>query len=114
MGDDISWICPSDLTGYTNVYISKGANSITSAGLQNSSAKMLPKETVLVSSRAPVGYVAIAANPLCTNQGFRSLIIKEKVADPKFIYYSLKVYPVCLKLLLLVLLPELSADHLRK
>jgi len=112
---DISWICPSDLTGYTNVYISKGANSITSAGLQNSSAKMLPKETVLVSSRAPVGYVAIAANPLCTNQGFRSLIIKEKVADPKFIYYSLKVYRSVLEAFASgATFPELSGSSFKK
>lgn len=112
---DISWICPSDLTGYTNVYISKGANSITSAGLQNSSAKMLPKETVLVSSRAPVGYVAIAANPLCTNQGFRSLIIKEKVADPKFIYYSLKVYRSVLEAFASgPTFPELSGSSFKK
>ena len=70
----IPWISPADLSGYTDVYISKGAKNITTLGLEKSSAKMLPTNTVCLSSRAPIGYVVIAGNPLCTNQGFKSFL----------------------------------------
>lgn len=58
----IPWISPADLSGYTEIYISKGAKNITELGLEKSSAKMLPTNTVCLSSRAPIGYVAVAAN----------------------------------------------------
>lgn len=57
---DISWITPRDLTGYTKMYISKGKRNITQLGLEKSSARLLPKGTILLSSRAPIGYLAIA------------------------------------------------------
>ena len=69
----IPWISPADLSGYTDIYISKGAKNITALGLEKYSAKMLPTNTVCLSSRAPIGYVVIAENPLCTNQGFLSV-----------------------------------------
>ena len=62
---NIPWISPADLTGYTNVYISKGAKNITEEGMKKSSTKLLPKGTVLLSSRAPIGYLAIAQNDIC-------------------------------------------------
>jgi type I restriction enzyme S subunit len=86
---DISWISPSDLTGYKNKTIKKGTKSITEIGLKNSSARLMPKGSVLFSSRAPIGYVVIADNELCTNQGFKSIIPYENV-DSNFIYYYLK------------------------
>lgn len=86
---NISWISPSDLTGYKNKTIKKGAKSITEIGLKNSSTRLMPKGSVLFSSRAPIGYVAIADNELCTNQGFKSIIPNENV-DSDFIYYYLK------------------------
>lgn len=61
-GGKINWITPADLSNYTNKYIEKGRRSITKIGLYNSSAKLLPKGSVLFSSRAPIGYVAIAKN----------------------------------------------------
>ena len=61
---DISWITPKDLSNYTKVFIKKGERSITQIGLDNSSAKLLPKHTILFSSRAPIGYVVIAKNNL--------------------------------------------------
>ena len=67
---NIPWLTPKDLSGYNNRYISKGERNITKQGLQNSSTKMLPKGTVLLTSRAPIGYLAIAENEVCTNQGF--------------------------------------------
>ena len=68
-GGHISWLTPKDLSGYSDKYISGGERSITEDGLKNSSAKILPKDSVLITSRAPIGYVAIASKPLATNQG---------------------------------------------
>ena len=71
-GGNIPWLTPKDLTGYNKIFISSGERFITEEGLDNSSTKLLPQGTVLLSSRAPIGYVAIASNPICTNQGFKS------------------------------------------
>ena len=71
---NIPWLTPRDLTGYSKVYISHGERFITESGLKNSSAKLMPKGTVLLTSRAPIGYVVIAENGICTNQGFKSLV----------------------------------------
>ena len=86
---NISWITPKDLASFTGRYIKKGERSITKKGFESCSTKMLPKNSILFSSRAPIGYVAIAANDLCTNQGFKSFIPGEKV-DYLFMYYVLK------------------------
>jgi type I restriction enzyme S subunit len=88
-GGDIPWISPVDLSGFVQKYISVGRKSITMSGLQKSSAKLLPIGTVLFSSRAPIGYVAIANNELCTNQGFKSVTPNPEV-DSELLYYSLK------------------------
>ena len=85
----IAWITPADLTDYTLKYISKGRRNISDAGLKNSSARIIPKGSILFSSRAPIGYVAIASNELCTNQGFKNLIPSKNV-DSEFVYYYLK------------------------
>lgn len=85
----IPWISPADLSGYTDIYISKGAKNITELGLEKSSTKMLPTNTVCLSSRAPIGYVAIAANPLCTNQGFKSFL-PALCYLPRYLYWYLK------------------------
>jgi type I restriction enzyme S subunit len=87
---EISWLTPRDLTGYTNKFISKGERNITEDGLKNSSARMMPKGTVLMTSRAPIGYIAIAEKELCTNQGFKSFIVDEDIIDNEFLYYQLK------------------------
>lgn len=86
---DIPWLTPKDLSGYNFRYISRGERNISELGLKNSSAKLLPKGTVLFTSRAPIGYVAIAKNKVTTNQGFKSLILKEGHI-PEFFYYLLK------------------------
>lgn len=86
---DIPWVTPADLTGYADKYISHGARYITQRGLIGSGARMLPEGTVLFSSRAPIGYVAIAKKSLCTNQGFKSFILGSGIAS-EYIYYFLK------------------------
>lgn len=87
---DIPWITPKDLSRYEKVYISCGERNITTEGLNNSSAQLLPKNTILFSSRAPIGYVAIAANEVTTNQGFKNLICNKEIVDYKYLYYWLK------------------------
>lgn len=88
-GGEIQWISPSDLTKYTEKRIKQGAKSITELGLKKSSAKLMPKGSILFSSRAPIGYVAIADGELCTNQGFKSIIPNDFI-DSDFLYYFLK------------------------
>jgi type I restriction enzyme, S subunit len=85
---EIPWVTPADLTGYTKKFIGKGRRNLTKRGLDHSSAALLPAGAVLFSSRAPVGYVAIASNPLATNQGFKNLILQDWIS-PDYVYYYL-------------------------
>lgn len=85
----IPWITPADLSDYNEVYISHGRRNITQLGLEKSSAKLMPENTVLLSSRAPIGYVAIAANDICTNQGFKSFLPSIHFI-PEYLYWFLK------------------------
>ena len=66
-GDGIPWLTPADLGGYSELYISRGARDLSEKGSKGSSATLMPAGTVLFTSRAPIGYVAIAANPISTN-----------------------------------------------
>ena len=91
-GGKIPWITPKDLSNHKFVFISRGERNISKLGLKKSSAKLMPEGTVLFSSRAPIGYVAIAKNEISTNQGFKSVICNEKIVNNKFVYYSLKNY----------------------
>ena len=90
-GGDIPWITPKDLSSFNGRYISRGERNITEKGLASCSAQMMPKDAVLFTSRAPIGYVAIASQSVCTNQGFKSIVVNGK-ADPLFVYYLLKHY----------------------
>ena len=85
----IAWITPKDLAGFSGRFISCGERNITEMGLKSCSAQLMPKHTVLFSSRAPIGYIAIAAKEVCTNQGFKSVIPNENT-DYMFLYYLLK------------------------
>ena len=85
----ISWITPKDLSAFNGRYIFRGERNITEIGLRSCSTKLLPKNTVLFSSRAPIGYLAIAAKEMCTNQGFKS-VIPNADTDYMFLYYLLK------------------------
>lgn len=88
-GGSIPWITPKDLSSFKGRYITSGERNITEKGLASCSAQMMPKDAVLFTSRAPIGYIAIASQSVCTNQGFKSIVINEK-ADPLFVYYLLK------------------------
>jgi type I restriction enzyme S subunit len=78
------------LTNYTNRFISRGERNITEAGLSKSSARMVHKNTILLASRAPIGYMAIASNDVCTNHGFKSIVVNPQNADYNFVYYLLQ------------------------
>lgn len=86
---NIPWISPKDLSNHIRLFTSHGENSITQAGLKNSSTKLLPKNTILFSSRAPIGYLSIAKNQIATNQGFKS-VIPDKGYPYWFIFELLK------------------------
>lgn len=88
-GGNIAWITPKDLATFSGRYIQRGERYITEIGLKSCSTQLLPQNTILFSSRAPIGYVAIAANEVCTNQGFKSVIPNEDT-DPLFLFYLLK------------------------
>lgn len=73
-GDGVPWITPADLGGSADLYVSRGSRDLSERGARSASAAIMPTGTVLFTSRAPIGYVAIAANPISTNQGFKSII----------------------------------------
>ena len=85
----IAWITPKDLSNNKSKFVSHGENDITELGLRNSSASIMPEGTVLFSSRAPIGYIAIAAGEVTTNQGFKSVVPKPEIGTP-FVYFFLK------------------------
>lgn len=86
--DEINWISPADLTGYSAKTIKKGAKSVSKIGLANSSAKVMPAGSVHFSTRAPIGYVVISSEPLATNQGFKSLVPAPGIFN-EYVYYYL-------------------------
>lgn len=88
-GGTISWITPKDLAGFSGRFISQGERNITEQGLKSCSTQLMPAHTVLFSSRAPIGYIAIANQKVCTNQGFKSVVPNEDT-DYMFLYYLLK------------------------
>ena len=85
----IAWITPKVLSNNKSKFVSHGENDITELGLRNSSASIMPEGTVLFSSRAPIGYIAIAAGEVTTNQGFKSVVPKPEIGTP-FVYFFLK------------------------
>lgn len=85
---DIPWITPKDLSSLASRYISRGERNISKKGYNSCSTQLVPAGTVLFSSRAPIGYIAIAENELCTNQGFKSIEPNEDT-DSLFLYYLL-------------------------
>ncbi len=88
-GTGIAWLTPADLSGYTKKNISFGARDLSRQGYNSSSAKILPKGSLLFSSRAPIGYVAIAQNDISTNQGFKNFVFPYGV-DSDYAYYYLR------------------------
>lgn len=90
-GGDIIWITPKDLSDQKSKFTFHGERNITQKGFSSCSTHMLPKGTILMSSRAPIGLVSIASNELCTNQGFKNLVPKE-IIDNAYLYYYIKMH----------------------
>lgn len=86
--DGIAWITPKDLSIDKSKFIAHGENDISELGYRNSSAMMMPAGTVLFSSRAPIGYIAIASDDVTTNQGFKSVVPHSEIGTP-YVYYFL-------------------------
>lgn len=85
------WVTPKDLSSLNSIYIKETPERITDSGLKNSSAEMLPIGSVLFSSRAPIGHIAITSTAMCTNQGFKSFIPGKSV-DALYLYFCLKYH----------------------
>jgi len=88
-GTGFAWLTPADLSGYMEKYISHGSRDLSEKGLATSSAKLMPAGALLFSSRAPIGYVAIAANEISTNQGFKNFVFSNEIVST-YAYYYLK------------------------
>lgn len=89
---NIVWFTPKDLSDQKTKYVSKGERNITKAGYDSCSTTMLPPKTVLMSSRAPIGLLAISTCECCTNQGFKSIVCDEAKLNPEYLYYYLKYH----------------------
>ena len=88
---NIRWVTPKDISKLIGPVLQDSPEKITQTGYENCSTTLLPKGSILFSSRAPIGLVAIAGRPMCTNQGFKSLIPGSSV-DSGYLYWCMKHY----------------------
>lgn len=88
---NILWVTPKDLSLLTTKYIKHTESMITQTGLNHSSAKMFPKHSIVMSTRAPVGYLAINEIDMCSNQGIKAIICDNTLVDYNYLYYLLKI-----------------------
>jgi type I restriction enzyme S subunit len=87
---DIPWITPKDISIQRKKYIIKGERNITQKGLKTIGSRLLPKGTILFSSRAPIGLMSISFNEISTNQGFKNMVCKPGKVFSEYLYYLLK------------------------
>jgi predicted GIY-YIG superfamily endonuclease len=87
---NICWVTPKDLSHLNGAYISDTPRKLTQSGLDSCGASILPSNSVLFSSRAPIGHVAINSVPMATNQGFKSFVPKDNRVNAKFLYHWLR------------------------
>ena len=91
---DVPWLTPKEVTRANGaLYVSSTERSITEAGLSSSAAKLMPAGTVMLTKRAPVGAVAVAAIPMCTNRGFLNFVCGPKLMAPYLAYWLLANRP---------------------
>lgn len=88
---NINWVTPKDLSLLKSKRIYQTESTITELGIINSSTKIFPKNSVILSSRAPVGYVAINDNDMCSNQGIKAIVCNKSIVDYNYLYYLLKI-----------------------
>ncbi len=87
-GEEIQWLTPKDMGKLQNRYVATTERQITKSGLENSSAKVIPKKSIILSCRAPIGHVAINEVPMSFNQGCKGLVPKSKMLT-EYLYYFL-------------------------
>ena len=110
----IAWITPKDLSRCASKFVRKGEIDITRKGLEASSTTIMPEGTILFSSRAPIGYIAIAGGDVSTNQGFKSVVPYGCIGTP-YVYYFLKhSTPVIENLASGSTFPEISASAMKQ
>ena len=88
-GGDIVWITPKDLSNQKSKYIYTSNSKITKKGYESCSTTMLPLHTICLTSRAPIGLIGISKVELCTNQGFKNIIVNDKKCFYEYLYYFL-------------------------
>ena len=86
-GEGIAWLTPADLSGYKKKCIARGARDLSIDGYSSCSAKLMQAGAILFSSRAPIGYVAVASNEIATNQGFKSFVFTDDIYTDYAYYY---------------------------
>lgn len=86
---NIPWATPTDVTTLDSLFIKRTKEAITETGLKESSARLVPAGTVLMTSRATIGYTAVATQPMATNQGFANLVCGERIL-PEYLAYWLR------------------------
>lgn len=89
---DIHWVTPKDLSVLQQKLLEDTPRKITKKGLQSCSARILPPQSVLFSSRAPIGLVAINSIPVCTNQGFKSMVPRVDLLSADYLFWWLKTH----------------------
>lgn len=89
---EIVWITPKDLSEQKAKYVERGSRNITQKGFNSCSAQMIPAYNILMSSRAPIGLLAINKAECCTNQGFKNIVVDRSICDVDFLYYYLKYH----------------------
>ena len=87
---EIVWFTPKDLSDQNVKYISKGYRNISQKGYDSCSTQIIPPYNILMSSRAPIGLLAINTIECCTNQGFKNLVVNKSICDVDYLYYFLK------------------------
>lgn len=112
-GDGIPWITPKDLSGSKNFYIKKGRVSLTEKGRKEASLTYLPLGSILFSSRAPIGYIAIAAERVTTNQGFKSLVPKDMSYTPYLFFLMKSLVPYFIQAAGITTFKEISGSQLK-
>ena len=88
-GGDVPWLTPDDLSKNRSKVVAGGARFLTEVGYGSCSTRLVPPGSVLFTSRAPIGYVAIAGREICTNQGFKSAVPGNDIGS-EFLYYQLQ------------------------
>ncbi|HQU37299.1 MAG: Type-1 restriction enzyme EcoKI specificity protein [Anaerolineales bacterium] len=95
---DIPWITPANLTSHEGIYFTGELRKITKAGYKSCSTKMMPAGSIVFSTRAPIGHCAVTSFPLCTNQGFKSIVPNERL-DAVYGFFALKYFTPQLEIL---------------